>query len=60
MKRTLTLLVVIFLVGMMHIVPVMAASNQGLYWGVDPGASIDYMLIIDADDITFDGGIYLE
>ena len=60
MKRTLTLLTVIFLVSMMHIVPVMAASNQGLEWGVDPGVSIDYMLIVDADDITFDGGIYVE
>lgn len=51
---------VLFLVGLMQIVPVTVASNQGLEWGVMPGASIDYMLVIDADDITFDGGIYLE
>jgi len=60
MKRALTLLMVLFLVGLMQIVPVTAASNQGLEWGVMPGASIDYTLIIDADDLAFDGEIYLE
>ena len=60
MKRALTLLTVIFLLGMMHIVPVTAATNQGLEWGVMHGASIDYTLIIDADDLAFDGEIYLE
>ena len=60
MKRALTLLTVIFLLGMMLIVPVTAATNQGLEWGVEPDARIDYELFVDAPDIVHDGGIYME
>jgi len=60
MKRALTLLTVIFLLGMMHIVPVTAATNQGLEWGVEPDVTIDYELFVEAPDISFDGGIYIE
>jgi hypothetical protein len=51
---------VIFLMGLTYIVPVMAATNQGLEWGVEPGESHDYMLHVDAPDIAYDGGIYIE
>jgi len=60
MKRALTLLTVIFLLGMMHVVPVTAATNQGLEWGVEPDATIEYELFVDAPDIAYDGGIYVE
>lgn len=60
MKRALTLLMVLSIVSLMHIVPVMAATNQGLEWGIAADASIDYEMYVDAPDIAYDGGIYME
>lgn len=62
MKRTLKLLLALAFVGIFCVTPVMAATSQGLVWGIDDGDQFNFQMTLTGAEQEEDvnEGIYME
>ena len=51
MKRTLSVILAFAFISMFCVSPVLAATSQGLEWGVADGHRVDYTMTSDAEEI---------
>ena len=59
MKRAVAFLILALMITSLSFMPVLAATDQGLEWGINTGNQFHFMLHVDGDGMLIDEEIYI-